>query len=84
MQSKIVKIEIIDTSQIVFYFEDTTKVVILGDPNTGTAKDISYTGGKTYDAAMFLKSLKAHRTESNFWWEIMEIVDDFKTLIYEG
>jgi hypothetical protein len=84
MQSKIIKIEIKDTSEIVFYFEDKTKVMILGDPNTGTAKDISYTGGKTYDAAMFLKSLKAHRTESNFWWEIMEIVDNFKTLVYEG
>ena len=84
MQSKIVKIEIIDTSQIVFYFEDTTKVVILGDPNKGTAKEITYTGGKTCNSVIFLKSLKANRMESNFWWEIMEIVDDFKTLVYEG
>ena len=53
MQSKIIRIELLDISVVLFHFQDGTKATIVGDTIKGTAKEITYTGGKTYDAAIF-------------------------------
>jgi hypothetical protein len=84
MQNNIIKIELLNTSVVLFHFKDGTKATVIGDTIKGTAKEITYTGGKTYDAAMFLKNIKADQSQNTFWWEVMDIVDEFKTLVYEG
>ena len=84
MQSKIIRIELLDISVVLFHFQDGTKATIVGDTIKGTAKEITYTGGKTYDAAIFLKNIKVDQSQNSFWWEIMDIVDEFKTKVYEG
>lgn len=82
----IARIEMLDCFVVLFYFNDASQVEIVGNPTNGNASIIRYTGNINQQAAKFLKQLTQNtdQYESTFWWETLEIVEQFKVKIYEG
>ena len=89
MQSKII-IEKIELSKkpakVVFSFEDGSKAIFKGNTNNGTCEIDLYNGKRGTQAFNFiLLHISIEDPKSSvFWFYIMDLVDDYKTLVYEG
>ena len=87
MQSKIVKIELSKKpAKVVFSFEDGTKAIFKGNTEDGTC-DIELSSTKKGTQAFNFTFLHVNIEDpqsSKFWFYIMDLVEDYKTLVYEG
>ena len=87
MQSKIVKIELSKKpAKVVFIFEDATKAIFNGNTENGTCEiELSSTkkGSQAFEFIFFHICIEDPQS-SKFWFYIMELIEDYKTLVYEG
>ena len=82
----IARVEMLDCFVVVIHFVDGTKTEIIGNPEEGNALMVGFNGNRNQQAAKFLKEFtsKTDQHDPTFWWETLEIVEQFKVKIYEG
>ena len=73
-------------AKVVFSFEDGTKAIFYGNTENGTCEiELSSTkkGSNAFDFVFFHTCVEDPQS-SKFWFYLMEIIENYKTLVYEG